>query len=225
MKKKTFLLISIIFLLTLTSCATSQKKDELSLNLILNEGVSSFNKKDYITAEKLFSDALLIDKNNEIALKNEILTLNKLDRNADALTLTQKALDFYPDSIKFKLIKARLLRTLNNDMDAIILYKEILFFVGLDKSYHKEYIDYLTSLLPAKNALITSSILEESYYLLKSYMCTEEALIALCTMDKSSLLYSLMLKDENIEAWNKIYELENKEQIVIDKDTLKTLNF
>lgn len=207
MNKKTFLLINIFFLFSLISCVTSTKNSELSLNSTLNEGSSSFYDKDYVKAEKFFSSALLITEDNEIALKNEIITLNKLNRDDDALAMVNKALTFYPSSIKFKLIKARLLRTLELDTDAINLYREILSQVDSQKSYHKEYIDYLTSLLPSDNALITSSIIDESSFLLKSYICTEEALIALCTMDKSSLLYSLMLKEENPQEWNKLYEL------------------
>jgi tetratricopeptide (TPR) repeat protein len=219
MKKKTFLLINIFFLLSLTSCATSQENSEISLYSNLNEGSSSFDKKDYVKAEEFFSNALLLDEKNEITLKNEILTLNKLERNTDALALAKKALVYYPNSIKFKLIQARLLRTLDLDIDAINIYKEVLGQVDSKESYHKEYIEYLTSLLPSDNILIKSSILNESNFLLKSHMCTEEALIALCTLDKTSLLYSLMLKEKNSDEWKIIYEIEEaKNNTTSNKD-------
>lgn len=209
MKKKTFLLTSIILTLSLISCATSQENKEISLNTSLINGTSSYNEEDYIKANEFFSNALLIENNNEIALKNKILTLNKLDQNLEALALVKEALSIYPNSIKFKLIKARLLILQESDKEAIELYKEILETANLDQSYHKEYIQYLTSLLPTDNALITSSLSKESNYLLSNNICTEEALIALCTMNKTSLLYSLMLKDKNSKEWAKIYKLDD----------------
>ena len=209
MKKKTFLLTSIILTLSLISCATSQENKEISLNTSLINGTSSYNEEDYIKANEFFSNALLIENNNEIALKNKILTLNKLDQNLEALALVKEALSIYPNSIKFKLIKARLLRLQKSEKEAIELYKEILETANLDQSYHKEYIQYLTSLLPTDNALVTSSLSKESNYLLSNNICTEEALIALCTMNKTSLLYSLMLKDKNSKEWAKIYKLDD----------------
>jgi tetratricopeptide (TPR) repeat protein len=206
--KKTFLLASLIISLTLNSCTTSNGDSNSELNLSIKEGSTSFDDEDYDAAGKFFSDALLIDSSNEIALKNKIITLNKLEENEDALILAKKALALYPDSIKFKLIEARLLRILEMHEESITLYSEILDLVDFEESYHEEYIQYLNLLLPSENTFITSSAIKESNYLLENNMCVEEALIALCTIDKTSLVYSLMLKSINTDAWDKIYSQE-----------------
>lgn len=206
MKKKTFLLTILVVSLTLSSCSTTKDSREIELNSYLNKGISSFNKKDYVEAEEFFSNALDLNESDEIILKNEIITLNKLDRNDEALILAKKALVLYPDSIKFNLIKARLLRTLSMNEESIATYKEVLKIVNFEESYHKEYVEYLTTLLPSSNKLVTDSVVDECNFLLEQQMCTQEALIALCTMDKTSLLYSAMLKDLDSSKWEKIYK-------------------
>ncbi|MFA6865667.1 MAG: hypothetical protein WCS04_07705, partial [Sphaerochaetaceae bacterium] len=182
--KKAFLALSIITALTLSSCVTESVTDEDLLNNTLNEATTSFEAENYEEAEKLFSDALLIDESNEIAIKNQIITLNQLDKNEEALALSKKASTLYPDSIKFKLISARLYALLGDDENAIIQYQEILKTAGLEESYNLEYLDYLLTLDYENNDDIRTLIVERANFLLDNNIAVIEALKTLCMQDK-----------------------------------------
>lgn len=207
--KKAFLALSIITALTLSSCVTESVTDEDLLNNTLNEATTSFEAENYEEAEKLFSDALLIDESNEIAIKNQIITLNQLDKNEEALALSKKASTLYPDSIKFKLISARLYALLGDDENAIIQYQEILKTAGLEESYNLEYLDYLLTLDYENNDDIRTLIVERANFLLDNNIAVIEALKTLCMQDKSNIMYSLLLEKASPKQWKEIFSTED----------------
>ncbi|MCK9190405.1 MAG: hypothetical protein M0P10_02495 [Sphaerochaetaceae bacterium] len=207
--KKAFLALSIITALTLSSCVTESVTDEDLLNNTLNEATTSFEAENYEEAEKLFSDALLIDESNEIAIKNQIITLNQLDKNEEALALSKKASTLYPDSIKFKLISARLYALLGDDENAIIQYQEILKTAGLEESYNLEYLDYLLTLDYENNDDIRTLIVERANFLLDNNIAVIEALKTLCMQDKTNIMYSLLLEKASPKQWKEIFSTED----------------
>lgn len=207
--KKAFLALSIITALTLSSCATDNVTDEDVLNNTLNEANTSFEAENYVEAEKLFSDALKLDESNEIAIKNQIITLNQIDKNEEALALSKKALTLYPDSIKFQLITARLYVLLGDDENAIIQYQNVLKTAALEKSYNLEYLDYLLTLDYENNDDIRTLIVERANFLLDNNIAVTEALKALCMQDKSNIMYSLLLEKASPKQWKEIFTAED----------------
>lgn len=211
---KTFLALLIISSIFFNSCSSISNTDNTELNNYLIEASSSFNKGEYDKAEELFSKALIIDSDNEIALNNQIITLNKLNKNAEALDYANKAIDFYPSNLKFKLEKARLLKLEKQNTESIRIYQKILSIATHESSYHLEYLNFLLSLDFKNNSKIKDFIIEESMYLFDNGIDEKEALIALCTVDKTNLKYSLLLKSRYESDWNKIYNSN------IDKEPL-----
>ncbi|MBK5201011.1 MAG: hypothetical protein JJE21_05690 [Spirochaetaceae bacterium] len=210
---KAFLSFLIVSSLVFNSCSSVSDADNTELNNYLIEASSSFNEGEYNKAEELFSKVLIIDSSNEIALNNQIITLNKLNKNSEALALSNKAIRFYPSNLKFKIEKARLLKIENQNTEAIMLYQKILSVATHESSYHREYLNFLLAIDYKNNNQIKNYIVKESIYLLENNFNDKEALIALCTVDKTNLKYSLLLKSKYASEWDKIYNVNNKGSI------------
>ncbi len=206
---KAFLALLITSTILFNSCSTLENSDDSELNKNIIDATSAFNDGDYNKAEELFSMALQIDEDNEIALNNQILTLNKLDKNTEALELANQALKTYPDNLKFKIIKARLLKTLKQTEESILLYQKILKLATHEKYYHVEYLQYLLTLDFQNDTNIKQYIIDEAEYLLSNDIAEKEALKALCIVDKNNLVYSLLLKTKYSSQWNEVYNVNS----------------
>jgi len=204
---RAFLALLIASIILFNSCSTLENSDDSELNKNIIDATSAFNDGDYNKAEELFSTALQIDEDNEIALNNQILTLNKLDKNTEALELANQALKAYPDNLKFQIIKARLLKTLKKNNESILLYQKILKLTTHEKYYHVEYLQYLLTLDFQNDTKIKQYIIDEAEYLLSNNFAEKEALKALCIVDRNNLVYSLILKTKYNSQWNEVYNV------------------
>ena len=94
-------LLSLILSL-FSNIAFAQKKE--AAEKLVNEGVAYHDKGDYEGAIARYDKALILDKDNLLAMSEKAFTLATLGKNEEAASYCQKAIDLYPGNPGLKIV-------------------------------------------------------------------------------------------------------------------------
>ncbi len=106
-------LILILFLPLVSSISFAQNK--AAAEKLVNEGVDLHDKGDYEGALKKYNKALEVDNDNLSALAEKAYTVMSLKKYEEAISLSQKAIELYPDANDLKTVYV----TYGNALDAL----------------------------------------------------------------------------------------------------------